>query len=169
MASITVPSVCIPRVHYTITDEKVAKVFNEVFGQDCVHHVDMVARQDRNTGYSFFIAYVHFSEIQDVDAFEQCGGQMFLAKINADEEVKLVYRDPWFWKIRRNTKTKHARRGPRILTEEETEAFMAYQKKVLAERALRQIEGIKDLAAEDAKLLLKERVKAWEEAIAGEN
>ena len=45
-----------------------------------------------------------------------------------------VYRDPWFLKVRRNTKTKHVRRGPRILSDEDTEEFMAHQKKVLESR-----------------------------------
>ena len=144
MASITVPSVCIPRVHYKMSGDDVAGVFNEVFGQDCVHHVDMVERQDRKTGYSFFIAYVHFAAISDMEMFEERGGHQFLEKINADQEVKLVYSDgPWFWKVRRNTKTKHARRGPRILSEEETEEFMAHQKKVIAQRH-RQTEVIRE-------------------------
>ena len=133
-STINVPSVCIPRVHSSMNGEGVAQVFNEVFGQDCVHHVDMVQREDRKTGYPFFIAYVHFDVIRDVEAFEQCGGTQFLEKINADKEVRLVYRDPWFWKVRRNTKTKHVRRGPRILSDEDTEEFMAHQKKVLESR-----------------------------------
>ena len=133
-STINVPSVCIPRVHSSMDGDGVAQVFNEVFGQDCVHHVDMVERQDRKTGYPFFIAYVHFDVIRDVAAFEQCGGSQFLDKINADKEVRLVYRDPWFWKVRRNTKTKHVRRGPRILSDEDTEEFMAHQKKVLESR-----------------------------------
>ena len=133
-STINVPSVCIPRVHSSMDGDGVAQVFNEVFGQDCVHHVDMVQREDRKTGYPFYIAYVHFGVIRDVEAFEQCGGTQFLEKINADKEVRLVYRDPWFWKVRRNTKTKHVRRGPRILSDEDTEEFMAHQKKVLESR-----------------------------------
>tara|TARA_B100000963_G_scaffold358966_1_gene384955 strand:+ start:181 stop:588 length:408 start_codon:yes stop_codon:yes gene_type:complete len=121
-----------------MTDQDVAGVFNEVFGETCVDHVDMVERIDRNQGYTFYIAYVHFNEIRDLNAFEQCGGYKFLEKINADEEVKLVYKDPWFWKVRRNTKTKHERRGPRILTEEDTAEFMEYQRKVIAQRSRKQ-------------------------------
>ena len=168
MASINVPSVCIPRVHFRMTDQDVAQVFNQVFGQECVDHVDMVARQDRTTGHTFFIAYVHFGEIHDVDAFEQCGGMRFLEKINADEEVRLVYRDPWFWKVRRNTKTKRTRRGPRILTDEETEDFMAHQKKVIAERALRQqTEVVRDRISSSRDL--EEGNKPQQEAVAGAN
>ena len=131
---IEIPSVCIPRVHFKLSGEDVARVFNEVFGQDCVHHVDMVERTDRNTGYPFYIAYVHFGEVQDEAAFRECGGETFLAKIKADQEVRLVYRDPWFWKVRRNTKTKHVRRGPRILSDEDAAEFMEHQKKVLESR-----------------------------------
>lgn len=118
-STIDVPSVCIPRVHSSMNSDGVAQVFNEFFGQDCVHHVDMVQRQDYKTGYPFYIAYVHFDVIRDVKAFDQCGGDTFLAKIKADQEVRLVYRDPWFWKVRRNTKTKHVRRGPRQQQQEE--------------------------------------------------
>ena len=134
MSSIQIPSVCIPRVHYKMNSDSVAAVFNEVFGQDCVDRVDMVERKDQKTGFSFWIAYVHFAVIQDEDAFRDCGGEIFVQKISADQEVRLVYRDPWFWKVRRNTKTKHTRRGPRILNDEDTAAFMEHQKEVLAKR-----------------------------------
>ena len=103
----------------------------------CVDHVDMVQREDQRTGYPFYIAYVHFTEIKDIQTFEESGGNVFLDKINANQEVRLVYRDPWFWKVRKNTKTKHARKGPRILADEDAEDFMAYQKKVIARRRAR--------------------------------
>ena len=154
-STINVPSVCIPRVHSSMDGEGVAQVFNEVFGQDCVHHVDMVQREDRKTGYPFFIAYVHFGVIRDVEAFEQCGGTQFLEKINADKEVRLVYRDPWFWKVRRNTKTKHVRRGPRILSDEDTEEFMAHQKKVLESRR-KFNEGKQEQASDGGAPIVKE-------------
>ena len=73
-STINVPSVCIPRVHSSMDGDGVAQVFNEVFGQDCVHHVDMVQREDRKTGYPFFIAYVHFDVIRDVEASNSVEG-----------------------------------------------------------------------------------------------
>ena len=141
-STINVPSVCIPRVHSSMNSDGVAQVFNEVFGQDCVNHVDMVQRRDYKTGYPFFIAYVHFDVIRDVEAFEQRGGNQFLEKIQADQEVRLVYRDPWFWKVRRNTKTKHIRRGPRIISDEETDEFMEYHKQVIQKRRQQQEEDV---------------------------
>ena len=155
-STINVPSVCIPRVHSSMNSDGVAQVFNEVFGQHCVHHVDMVQRQDHKTGYPFYIAYVHFDVIRDVEAFEQCGGETFLAKIKADREVRLVYRDPWFWKVRRNTKTKHVRRGPRILSDEDTEEFMAYHKQVIQKR--RQEQQEEELDSEYDLMKVEERI-----------
>ena len=166
MAGIEIPSVCIPRVHFKMSGEDVARVFNEVFGQDCVDHVDMVERTDRNTGFPFYIAYVHFGDVKDEAAFRECGGETFLAKIKADQEVRLVYRDPWFWKVRRNTKTKHVRRGPRILNDEDTEEFMEHQKKVLASR--KKFNEGKKQAAEEGEIEAEAELMKMEERAAND-
>ena len=48
-------SVCLHSpCHSSMNSDGVAQVFNEVFGQHCVHHVDMVQRQDHKTGYPFY-------------------------------------------------------------------------------------------------------------------
>ncbi len=136
MSSVKIPSVCIPRVHVSMNAEGVSTVFNEVFNMNLVHHVDMVQRTDRNTEQVFYVAYVHFNEVKgkaNIEKFNELGGDKFVEKINNDLEIRLVYRDPWFWKLRRNTKSKHVRR-PRILNEEDEAAFMEHQKKVLLKR-----------------------------------
>jgi hypothetical protein len=116
--------------------EGVGAVFNEVFETNVVNHVDMVQRTDRNTEQPFYVAYVHFNDMKGkakIEKFNELGGDKFIEKINNDQEIRLVYRDPWFWKLRRNTKSKHVRR-PRILNEEDEAEFMEHQKKVLSKR-----------------------------------
>ena len=143
-STMNIPSICIPRVHYKMNGDDVAQVFNELFAQDCVDHVDMVQREDRNTGYSFFVSYVHFKPITDIDAFQEGGGEIFLKKIEAEQEVKLIYRDPWFWKVRKNTKTKHVRKGPRILAGEDEAEFMKQQKEIIQRRYKRKQGGAEE-------------------------
>jgi hypothetical protein len=57
----------------------------------------------------------------------------FVRKINADEEIRIQYDHPWFWKCSKN-KGKKRSRGPRILTDEDMEEVKSAQRKIQAEK-----------------------------------
>ena len=124
MASKTVqiPSVCLPRIYNRFDEAYVEQVFVGLFGgttnnESCIQRIDMVQRQDRNTGDYFNLVFVHFKP----DMAETSELTAFIKKIEDGEEVRIVYSHPWFWKVRKNT-TK-PRGGHRdTLTEANTQA-----------------------------------------------
>lgn len=139
MASNTVqiPSVCLPRVYYKFDKNYVEQVFCELFGPDihgnsCVERVDIIVRHDRNTNEPFHVVFVHFSENMAPTEYVID----FSKRILADEEVKIQYDYPWFWKVRQNRNQKlQTTSGPRIMSKRDEETLMETQRTILRERA----------------------------------
>jgi len=103
-----------------------------MYGNSCVEKVDMITRSDRITGEPFYVVFVHFSQ-------EMCESEYlsdFTQRINNDEEVKIQYNPPWFWKVRKNkaASRKEVRTGPRIMSRKDEEEFMRTQREILQER-----------------------------------
>lgn len=138
MSYIQIPSICLPRVWHKFDRNYVEGIFCELFGpnangESCVNHIDMIRKKDRNTGEDFWVVFVHFSP----DMFSSDYLEDFATRINNDEEIKIQYNPPWFWKVRKNTGTRKepTRTGPRIMSARDEQEFMAKQKQILAERA----------------------------------
>lgn len=134
---IALPSVCLPRVYHKFDANYVEGIFCELFGPDmygnsCVEKVDMISRTDRNTGEPFHVVFIHFSEYM----YESDYLNDFAERINKDEEVKIQYNPPWFWKVRKNKAAtrKEVRTGPRIMSRKDEEEFMKAQREILQER-----------------------------------
>tara|TARA_B100001996_G_C18634225_1_gene583011 strand:- start:1007 stop:1336 length:330 start_codon:yes stop_codon:yes gene_type:complete len=91
----------------------------------------MISKTDRNTGEKFWVVFVHFSE----DMYHSEYLSDFAERINKDEEVKIQYNPPWFWKVRKNKAIrKEVRPGPRIMSRKDEEEFMSKQREILKER-----------------------------------
>ena len=129
---IQIPSICIPRVYINYNDEYVARVFDELFGDDetgnsCVERIDMKLRQDKRTGEDFWMVFVHFSSqmarTRELEAFVE--------RLDEGEQVKIQYRHPWYWKVSKNKSVKKPRQGPRILSVEDEEDIKKFQKEQL--------------------------------------
>jgi len=86
------PSICIPRVFSNITRARVEAIFRNLdFGE--IEKVDMVQKTNAK-GQKYQRVFVHFKEWNDDEQTQQAR-QMLLS----DQEVKVVYDDPWFWKL----------------------------------------------------------------------
>ena len=141
MPATKIPSVCLPRVFIRFDEEYINHVFCDLFGgafsqpdrASCIDHIDMIQREDKRTGELFHVVFIHFVEEGVVSSPE---AEAFVTKISANEEVKLEYSHPWFWKVRKNNATKRTRRGPRILSEKDTEEIRAAQKALPAKTPL---------------------------------
>jgi hypothetical protein len=134
---IIIPSVCLPRVFHKFDANYVEGIFCELFGQDiygnsCVEKVDMVSRTDRNTGEPFHVVFIHFS---DHMYYSDYLGD-FAARIDKDEEVKIQYNPPWFWKVRKNKAAdrKEVRTGHRIMSRKDEAEIMAKQQEIAKAR-----------------------------------
>lgn len=137
---IVIPSVCLPRVYHKFDSNYVEGVFCELFGPDaygnsCVENIDMISKTDRNTGEKFWLVFIHFSANMYFSDYLAD----FVQRINSNEEVKIQYNPPWFWKVRKNTsvKDKNTRSGPRIMSRKDEEELMKAQREILQERRVR--------------------------------
>ena len=129
---VQIPSVCLPRVYYKFDKNYVEQVFCEIFGPDnrgesCVERIDIIIRHDRNTNEPFHVVFVHFSEFMEPT---QCVID-FSKRIIAQEEVKIQYDYPWFWKVRQNRNhniqqynNSRTNSGPRIMSKDDEQAII---------------------------------------------
>ena len=93
------PSLCIPWVHTNITEERIRGVF-EAIGFGDIQRIDIVKKTDRNDREHLRV-FVHFSAWHDNEAAQKAR-QMLLNQ----QDIKIVYDDPWFWKIWASKSTK---------------------------------------------------------------
>ena len=90
--SASAPSICIPRVFPNITKARVEAIFRNLgFGE--LEQVDMV-KKTNGKGEKYQRVFVHFKQWNDDEQTSQAR-QMLLN----DQQVKVVYDDPWFWKL----------------------------------------------------------------------
>jgi len=94
----SVPSLCIPRVFQNITKERVAYVFKSL-GLGVIDRIDMVPRTSEN-GDNFQRVFIHFTKWSTSDDAVRARERVLGGK-----EIKVVYDDPWFWKISANRST----------------------------------------------------------------
>ena len=134
---IELPSCCLPRIYHKFDANYVEGIFCELFGPDayggsCIQRIDIIERADRNTGEAFKVVFLHFSEHMIHSDYLSD----FADRINNDEEVKIQYNPPWFWKVRKNkaASRKEVRTGPRIMSRKDEEEFMKAQREILQER-----------------------------------
>lgn len=99
-------SLYIPRVFANITEKRIMDVFekNEI-GK--VNHVDFVTKMGKDAKV-YNSAYVHFDFW-----FDNVASQNIQDKLETGNETKIMYDDPWFWFVYKNTTKKNGGNGPR--------------------------------------------------------
>ena len=93
------PSIFIPSVFANIDQDRVTSIFNIILGDDCVDRVDFIVPKNFNGHIKWKMCFVHFTHWPNNKTANK-----LKAKILAGGEQKLVYDDPWFWKILLNKK-----------------------------------------------------------------
>lgn len=135
--TMSIPSLCIPRVYHKFDEAYIEQVFCQLFGthrgRSCVERIDLINRQDRNTGEPFHVAFIHFVDSGVAETKEL---KAFVERIEAGNEVKIEYSHPWFWKVRKNQAKRRGRAaGPRmLLAEEDVEEARQHQRNYRAQR-----------------------------------
>ena len=87
-----VPSLCIPRVFPNIDERRIRGIFNALnMGE--IARVDIVPRQTEK-GEKFNRVFVHWKSWNQSENANQARERLLNGK-----EIKIVYDDPWFWKI----------------------------------------------------------------------
>ena len=119
------PSLCIPRLFQSITRQRVAKVISEMQ----LGEIDYI---DLHLGRDYQKAFVDF-KMWYTTPFATAIKQRFLD----DEELKIIYDDPWFWKCRLNRSRagRGSQRMPRAyVSKYNTNNQLIALKKMLAEQ-----------------------------------
>lgn len=102
------PSLCIPRVFANITEKRVAFVVREV-GLGEIDHIDMVPKT-ADDGTKFQRVFIHFKKWNSSEAAQRAKDRVLSGK-----EIKIVYDDPWFWKLSANRAVQRAPRDDGIV------------------------------------------------------
>ena len=86
------PSLCIPRVFNNITEARIRQVLFELeLGK--ISRIDIMERKNEK-GESFKRVYIHFEKW----AWNE-NAQAARRKLVSGKEIKIVYDNPWFWKV----------------------------------------------------------------------
>jgi hypothetical protein len=87
-----VPSICVPRVFSNINETRIRKVF-DALGMGSIDKIDMIEKTDQK-GAKYNRVFIHFNRWNNT-------GDAGVARerLLSGKEVKIVYDDPWFWKI----------------------------------------------------------------------
>jgi hypothetical protein len=96
-----VPSMCIPRTFINITRSHVYKTINDL-NLGVIDHIDMVRRKNEK-GEDFQRVFIHFSKWHSNSVADRARTLLLTGK-----EIKVIYDDPWFWKISANRSSERA-------------------------------------------------------------
>jgi len=96
-----VPSMCIPRTFVNITRSHVYKTINDL-NLGVIDHIDMVRRKNEK-GEDFQRVFIHFSKWHSNSVADRARTLLLSGK-----EIKVIYDDPWFWKISANRSSERA-------------------------------------------------------------
>ena len=90
----TEPAIVIPRVFKNITQQRILAIFSKLDLGDIVR-IDMVPRTNER-GEEFWRVFVHLAW---ADTENGTAVRTKLMTQDGNGEVKIVYDDPWFWKL----------------------------------------------------------------------
>jgi len=86
------PSICIPRVFPNIDEKRICHIFNDL-NIGLIMSIDFVGRQAPN-GDKYNLVYIHFD-----GWYRNENADKVRMKLLTGNEVKIIYDDPWFWKV----------------------------------------------------------------------
>lgn len=98
-SSNTNPSICIPRVFPNITREQIKNTFKKL-KLGFIERIDMVQRENEK-GEKFQRVFIHFKFW-----FQTKYAENVKTKLMNGHDIKIVYDDPWFWKVSMSKVTK---------------------------------------------------------------
>jgi hypothetical protein len=87
-----VPSLCIPRVFSNWTETRIRRIFDDLnMGE--IQRIDVISKTTEK-GEKFNRVFVHFKRW-----FSNENSDMARERLLNGKEIKIVYDDPWFWKV----------------------------------------------------------------------
>jgi len=87
-----VPVLCIPRVYSNISETRIRGIFDDLnLGQ--LDRIDIV-NKNSDKGEKFNRVFIHFRRWNDTE-----NANIARERLLNGKEIKIIYDDPWFWKI----------------------------------------------------------------------
>lgn len=107
------PSLCIPRVFPNIDENRIHNIFDEL-NIGTIERIDIVNKQtEKGQKYNrVFIHFKHWYNNRDANQVRE--------RLQNGKEIKIVYDDPWFWKIsayRKPSVAEYSTKKPHIALE----------------------------------------------------
>lgn len=94
-----VPSLCIPRVFTNWTESRIRRIFDDLSMGEILR-IDVISKTTEK-GEKFNRVFVHFKRW-----FSNQNADMARERLLNGKEIKIVYDDPWFWKVSAYRETK---------------------------------------------------------------
>jgi hypothetical protein len=105
------PSLCIPRVFLNVDEKRIRHIFDEL-DMGIIQRIDIVNKTTEK-GERFNRVFVHFARWFDTE-----NAVIARERLLEGKEIKIIYDDPWFWKVSAYRETKSYKRHPQKQTKE---------------------------------------------------
>jgi hypothetical protein len=115
---VNAPSMCIPRVFKNVTRDRIIGVFRDL-DLGIIERIDILQRENEK-GDKFQRVFVHFKKW-----FRNANADKAREMLIQGKEIKVIYDDPWFWKISTNKskgQNDDVKRKPQIEFEDKPKA-----------------------------------------------
>jgi len=87
-----VPVLCIPRVYSNISESRIRRIFDDL-NMGTLERIDIVSKAS-DKGEKFNRVFIHFRRWNDSE-----NARVARERLLNGKEIKIIYDDPWFWKI----------------------------------------------------------------------
>ena len=126
------PSLCIPRVFSSINELRIKKIFEDLkLGE--LKNIDMVEKRADN-GTMYYRVFIHFKTWFNNDTANQARKQLIEGK-----EIKIIYDDPWFWKVSAYRPSTHPKPRPYVKPRQNTPpSIVLYDERTPIQRPITQ-------------------------------
>jgi hypothetical protein len=88
-----VPVLCIPRVYSNISESRIRSIFEDL-NMGVLDRIDIIASKPSEKGVKFNRVFVHFLKWNNSENSNAARERLLNGK-----DIKIIYDDPWFWKI----------------------------------------------------------------------
>lgn len=106
------PSLCIPRVFNNISETRIREVFSQL-DLGVIERIDIIQRKNEK-GEEYKRVFIHF-----VRWNKSQQAQKARRKLLSGETIKIVYDNPWFWKVEANKAVKIIKKPERKIIEKQ--------------------------------------------------
>jgi len=124
---VTTPSLCIPRVFSNIDEKRIRRIFAELnIGE--IDRIDIVNKTTEK-GEKFNRVFVHFKRWLATQE-----ANMVREKLLNGKEIKIIYDEPWFWKVSAYREASQPDRKPRLPLPEKKKATIHFDEEDVVAR-----------------------------------